>query len=74
MNMKRISLGAMALGLGMMMMSSCGSKGVKSVQAEAESQAAETATELLSFDSILVDTATTIVSGRIPCEARFISS
>ena len=52
----------MALGLGMMMMASCGSKGVKSVQAE--SQAAETATELLSFDSILVDTATTIVSGK----------
>lgn len=64
MNMKRISLGAMALGLGIMMMASCGSKGVKSVQAEAESQAAETATEWLSFDSILVDTATTIVSGK----------
>lgn len=62
--MKRISLGAMALGLGMMMMASCGSKGAKSVQAEAETQAAETAAELLSFDSILVDTATTIVSGK----------
>ena len=63
MNMKRISLGAMALGLGMMMMASCGSKGVKSVQAEAEPQAAETAAELLSFDSIVVDTATMLMNG-----------
>lgn len=62
--MKRISLGAMALGLGMMMMASCGSKGAKSVQAEAEPQAAEEAAELLSFDSVVVDTATTIVSGK----------
>lgn len=62
--MKRISLGASALVLAMMMMASCGSKGAKSMQAEVEPQAAETAAELLSFDSILVDTATTIVSGK----------
>ena len=59
--MKRISLGAMALGLAMMMMASCGSKGAKSVQAEAEPQ---TAAELLSFDSVTVDTATTLLSGK----------
>lgn len=52
----------MALGLGIMMMASCGSKGAKSVQAEP--QAVEPAAELLSFDSIVVDTATTIVSGK----------
>lgn len=59
--MKRISLGAMALGLGMMMLASCGSKGAKSVQAEPQ---AEAAADLLSFDSVTVDTATTLISGK----------
>lgn len=62
--MKRSNIwGVLALGLGMTILTSCGSKGAKNVQTDTEPMAAETAAELLSFDSIVVDTATTMMSG-----------
>lgn len=61
--MKKSILGALALTIGMSGLVACGSKTAGSVHTDTEPMAAETAAELLSFDSIVVDTATTMMSG-----------
>lgn len=60
--MKRNVLGALALTIGMSGFVSCGSKTAGSVQTGAE-PLAEVAAEQLAFDSIVVDTATTMLNG-----------